>query len=130
MPIGSLFVVLFITSLLALGCSNTSSGVDAALPGTYACADMTCAEGQICVTRIGPFGGQPTDVGPLPDAGTWGRCEARPSACGSQGDCTRSSCEPQCVEAICVPTPGYSTSELVVTDGGRRYVCMTSADSA
>ncbi len=104
--------------------------VDAALPGTYACASATCAEGEICVSRR--VAGFPTDgSGPaFDDAGTTAEsCEPRPAACGAQGDCTRSSCDPACAEAVCMPTAPFFFPDLMVTDDGRRYECVNNQDA-
>ena len=122
-------------SLFALGCPSTSTpdagplGIDAALPGTFSCAAATCAEGEICVSRRNA--GFATDTGPSPDdAGTMGSsCEPRPAACGSQGDCTRSSCDPACAEAVCMPVAPFHFPELMVTDEGRRYECVNNQDA-
>lgn len=131
-------------SIFALGCPSTAtpdaatpSGIDAAtprtidaaLPGTYACASATCAEGEICVSRRAA--GFPTDGGPaFDDAGaTAESCELRPPACGSQGDCTRSSCDPACAEAVCMRTPPFFFPDLMVTDDGRRYECVNNQDA-
>jgi hypothetical protein len=118
---------------LIAGCPATSTGVDAALPpGAFPCGSGTCAEGLICVVRtsnaaaLDAWSGDAGDG----DAGSPGTCEARPAACGSQGECTLSSCDPACADAVCMAIPGYATVALRVTDGGRMYYCTRSADAS
>lgn len=125
-----LVFALSLSALACLGCPSDPTGIDAALPGTFTCGPSTCAAGEICVTRVGPRGGVVSDTNESVDAGSTATCEPRPAACGSQGDCTLSSCDPACVDVVCMTVPAYLTAELMVSDGGRSYRCVRSSDAS